>query len=59
VFFITLSIECVRRLSRDYDRSIKVAYYKREMSALSAYARNTGKEMESVEPAPFRFVSIS
>jgi hypothetical protein len=55
VFFITLAIEATRRLSRDYDRTIKFAYYKREMSALAAYARNTNKEMEEVgEPAPFR-----
>jgi copper transporter 1 len=59
VFFITLAVEATRRLSRDYDRIIKLAYYKREMNALAAYARNTNKEMEDVgEPAPFRCVFL-
>ncbi|GAA5822752.1 hypothetical protein JCM11251_004366 [Rhodosporidiobolus azoricus] len=55
VFFITLSIEAVRRLGRDYDKSIKTAYYKRESRALAALAKNMDVEKEDVgEPAPFR-----
>ncbi|GAA5848152.1 hypothetical protein JCM8547_004424 [Rhodosporidiobolus lusitaniae] len=53
VFFITISIEAVRRLSRSYDRAIKTAYYKRELRALAAFARNTDKD-DAGEPAPFR-----
>ncbi|GAA5894683.1 hypothetical protein JCM6882_006658 [Rhodosporidiobolus microsporus] len=55
VFLMTVAIEGVRRLGRDYDKTIKTAYYKREMRALAALAKNMDVEKEDVgEPAPFR-----
>ncbi|GAA5877725.1 hypothetical protein JCM1840_003337 [Sporobolomyces johnsonii] len=53
VFFMVVALECVRRLSRDYDRQIRMAYYKREEAALAAVAKNSGKD-EVATAAPFR-----
>ncbi|GAA6004781.1 hypothetical protein JCM10207_001012 [Rhodosporidiobolus poonsookiae] len=55
VFFLTVAIEAVRRMSRAYDSAIRIAYYKRESRALAALAKNQGLEKDEVgEPAPFR-----
>ncbi|GAA5922276.1 hypothetical protein JCM3775_005679 [Rhodotorula graminis] len=52
VFFMVLAHEAVRRLGREYDRSIRTAYYRREALALAALAKNQGKEIAL--SAPFR-----
>ncbi|BGP37810.1 copper transporter complex subunit Ctr4 [Rhodotorula kratochvilovae] len=52
VFFLVVALEGVRRLGREYDRSIRAAYYRREALALAALAKNQGKEV--AQAAPFR-----
>ena len=52
VFFMVVAHEAVRRLGREYDRSIRTAYYRRETLALAALAKNQGKEVAL--SAPFR-----
>ncbi|GAA5995210.1 hypothetical protein JCM11641_005642, partial [Rhodosporidiobolus odoratus] len=53
VFFIVVALEGVRRLSREYDRSIRRAYYVREDRALSALAKNSDA-LAVGKAAPFR-----
>lgn len=53
IFFMVVALEGVRRLSRVYDRRIRLAYYRREAAALQNLAQNTLKG-EVPEPAPFR-----
>ncbi|GAA5880803.1 hypothetical protein JCM8547_008356 [Rhodosporidiobolus lusitaniae] len=52
IFFMVVALEGVRRLSREYDRSIRAAYYRREQVALAAVSKNTGKDV--AQAAPFR-----
>ncbi|GAA6041435.1 hypothetical protein JCM8097_005249 [Rhodosporidiobolus ruineniae] len=58
VFLMVVALEGVRRLGREYDRSIRAAYYKREERALLALAKNTSggssKVDEIAKAAPFR-----
>ncbi|GAA5884062.1 hypothetical protein JCM6882_002120 [Rhodosporidiobolus microsporus] len=53
VFFAVVALEGLRRLGREYDRSIRAAYYKRENLALEALAKNASK-VEVAKAAPFR-----
>ncbi|GAA5836339.1 hypothetical protein JCM11251_001467 [Rhodosporidiobolus azoricus] len=53
VFFIVVALEGVRRLGREYDRSIRAAYFKRETLALAALAKNASK-VEVAKASPFR-----
>ncbi|GAA6008823.1 hypothetical protein JCM10207_001736 [Rhodosporidiobolus poonsookiae] len=53
VFFLVVALEAVRRFSREYERSIRTAYYKRESLALAALAKNASK-VEVAKAAPFR-----
>ncbi|BGP53842.1 copper transporter complex subunit Ctr4 [Rhodotorula sphaerocarpa] len=53
LFFMTVALEGLRRLSREYDRRIRIAYYRRETLAQQALAQNTLKG-EVLDPAPFR-----
>lgn len=52
VFFLVVALEGVRRLGREYDQSIRAAYYRREALALAALAKNQGREV--AQAAPFR-----
>ncbi|GAA5978320.1 hypothetical protein JCM10908_004312 [Rhodotorula pacifica] len=53
IFFMVVALEGIRRLSREYDRRIRAAYYRREATALQNATQNTLKG-DVPDPAPFR-----